>query len=301
MTTEQQQQEQPGADVALPSERPAPPTLTEQVRRMEQQFALAAPRGVEAKQIVRDVLTALSKNPDLHKCTHASVLGGAMTMAQLGLRIGVLGHGWLVPFWNRKAIWIETLDDGSTRERRGAWEAQLIIGYQGLVELAHRSGQIQSISARTVHEKDYFAREYGVDEKLVHRPAAGPRGEPVAYYAVVRFANGGTSFYDMTRAEMEVYRDRYAMAKTKEGKVVGPWATEFDGMAKKTCVRQLSKFMPKGTDLAVALAVDDTVRVDLTPTSQPELVSSHPERDVHDDSAAVAEGEIVDDQAGAES
>lgn len=251
-----------GTELALPSDN-RPPTLQMQVRQMEHQFALAAPRGVEARQIVRDVLTAISQNPDLMKCDPQSVLGGAMTMAQLGLRVGVLGHGWLLPF-----------RDWKTKQHK----AQLVIGYQGLVALAHRSGQIRSISARKVHENDHFHVEYGVNENLIHRPAQGDRGEVIGYYAVVRFLPDGHSFHYLTKAEAEVYRDRYAMAKKSDGTVVGPWKTEFDAMALKTCVRQLSKFMPKGTDLAVALAVDDSVRLDITPDARPELVSQHIEQ-----------------------
>ena len=255
-------------------------TLRQQVQAMEHQFALAAPKGVEARQIVRDVLTAISQNPDLLKCDPQSVLGGAMTMAQLGLRVGVLGHGWLLPF-----------RDWKTKQ----YKAQLVIGYQGLVALAHRSGQIKSISAREVRENDHFHVEYGVNEDLVHRPATGDRGKVIGYYAVVRFLPDGHSFYYMTRAEAEVYRDRYAMAKKRDGSVVGPWASEFDAMAKKTCVRQLAKFMPKGTDLATALAADDTVRVDLSPTASPEHVSVHPERQESPETVHV--GDVLDAEA----
>ena len=264
--------------VATTGENAGAVTLRQQVQQMEHQFALAAPKGVEARQIVRDVLTAISQNPDLLKCDPQSVLGGAMTMAQLGLRVGVLGHGWLLPFhdWKSKT-----------------YKAQLVIGYQGLVALAHRSGQIKSLSARKVHANDHFHVEYGVEENLVHRPAAGDRGEVIGYYAVVRFLPQGHSFYYLTKAEAEVYRDRYAMAKKRDGSVVGPWKSEFDAMAMKTCVRQLAKFMPKGTDLATALAVDDSVRVDITPTTSPEYVSSHPERQESPETVHV--GEVVED------
>lgn len=258
-------------------------TLRDQVQKMEHQFALAAPKGVEARQIVRDVLTAISQNPDLLKCDPQSVLGGAMTMAQLGLRVGVLGHGWLLPFWDRQSH---------------GFKAQLVIGYQGLIALAHRSGQIKSLSARTVHENDHFYIEYGVNENLVHRPAAGDRGEVIGYYAVVKFLPDGHSFYYLTKPEAEVYRDRYAMAKKRDGSVVGPWKTEFDAMAKKTCIRQLSKMMPKGTDLAVALATDDTVRVDVNPKALPEHVSEHPERSEAEQTVHV--GDIVDEEPPAD-
>lgn len=276
-----QQQNAPGADLALPSDRPQPPTLAQQVQKMEQQFALAAPRGIEASQIVRDALTAIRNTPKLLECEQTSVLGGLMTMAQLGLRVGVLGHGWLIPFWNR---------------RNRQHEAQLVIGYQGMIALAYRSQLVDKITARVVHERDLFELEYGLNERLVHRPATGDRGPAVGYYATVKIRGAGEPmFYHMTHEEMCAYRDRYAMAKTREGKVFGPWADNFPDMALKTCIRQLSKFMPKGTDLAVAMAVDDTVRVDLSPTADITHVSHHLERDSAPETARLDEGDLVDD------
>lgn len=265
-------------DVALPSET-QPPTLAQRITGMEEQFALAAPRGIEAKQLVRDALTALAQNPDLAECDPRSVLGGLMTMAQLGLRVGVLGHGWLIPFRNRR--------------NGGQKEAQLIIGYQGMVALAYRSTDVAKITARTVHKNDHFDLEYGLNERLVHRPAAGERGEPIGYYATVKLkGSDDVMFYFMTHDEMCVYRDRYAMAKTRDGKVVGPWVSEFEGMAKKTCVRQLAKYMPKGTDLAAAMAVDDTVRLDITPDADPVHVSHHIEPSDAPTTVRVADDDI---------
>lgn len=255
---------QTSTDLALPSES-GTPTLRGQIAQMEHQFEMAAPRGMEARQIVRDAMTALSTTPKLAECDPRSVLGALMTMAQLGLRVGVLGHGWVLPFW-----------DARTRSQK----AQLIIGYKGYVALAHRSGLISSMTARNVHEHDHFVVEYGIDEKLIHRPAKGERGDVVGYYAVVKFVNGGHSFWHMTRAEAEHHRDRYAMAKKKDGTIVGPWRDNFDEMAQKTCVRKLARFMPQNTDLATAFAVDDSVRLDYSPTADPAHVSEHIEATV---------------------
>jgi recombination protein RecT len=280
MTTQQQ----PGADLALPSEQPQPPTLAQRITGLQGQIALAAPRGVEAQQIVRDALTLLAKTPKLAECEPSSVLGGLMTMAQLGLRPGVLGHGWILPFWNR---------------RKGCNEATLVIGYQGLVELAYRSQQVEKITARTVYANDVFDVEYGLDERLVHKPAPGDRGEPVGYYATVRLrGSGGAMFYHMTHEQMCVYRDRFAMARDRTGKIVGPWRDHFEAMAHKTCLRQLAKFMPKGTDLATAFAVDDTIRVDLTPTADPAHVSRHLEIEGGEETERVGDDLPVEDPSG---
>lgn len=251
-----------------------PTTLGQQIQQMESSFQMAMPRGAEAAQLIRDAMTCLRMTPKLANCDPQSVLGALMTCAQLGLRPGVLGHAWLLPFWDSRMTRID--DKGRTIS--GGHRAQLVIGYQGLVELAHRSGQIKSLIARTVYQNDTFEIEYGLDEKLVHRPAMnGTRGEPIAYYAVVKFVTGGHAFLVMSQQEMEEHRDRYAMAKTKEGKIVGPWVDNFEGMALKTCVRQLSKWMPKSTDYASAIEADGTVRVDVTPNKDAMLHGERPD------------------------
>ena len=249
-----------------------PTTLADQIRSMESQFALAAPKGAEASQLVRDALTCLRQTPKLAQCTPQSVLGSLMTCAQLGLRPGVLGHAYLLPFYDN---------------RQGGQVAQLVVGYQGLVELAHRSGKIQSLIARTVYENDFFEVDYGLEDKLVHKPyMGGDKGQPVAYYAVAKFTTGGHAFYVMSHPEMLVYRDRFAKSKKS-----GPWVDNFEAMAHKTCVRQLSKWMPKSTELATAIAADETVRVDLTPDAI--NYGEHPEGD--GEAPEHIDGEVIDE------
>jgi recombination protein RecT len=172
---------------------------------------------------------------------------------------------------------------------KGAEAAQLVIGYQGYIELAMRSPNVAGIVARTAHENDLFEVHLGTDDRIIHRPVMdGPRGAPTAYYAVVKYANGGYTFVWMTRAEMERHRDQFALAK-RDGKVVGPWRDNFDAMSQKTVVRQLSKFMPKSADLAHAIAADGSVRLDLDPETSPA------------EAAQFIDGEVVDDEPRQES
>lgn len=236
-------------------------SLADQIRAMEGQYQLAMPRGAEATQLVRDALTALRMTKNLAKCEATSVMGGLMTCAQLGLRPGVLGHAWLLPFWSSK-------DRGH--------KAQLVIGYQGLIELAHRSGAVSSLIARTVYENDEFDVDYGIADNLVHKPyRGGDRGRPTDYYAIVKYTAGGYAFWTMSHQEMERHRDAHATAKTREGKVFGPWVDHFEAMAHKTVIRMLAKYMPKSTELANALAADESVRVDLSPDVEPAEASEH--------------------------
>lgn len=238
---------------AEPAQRP---DLARQIQQMEQQFGLALPKGsAEAGQLVRDALTCLRTTPSLARCEPTTVLGALMTCAQLGLRPGVLGHAWLLPFRDR---------------RDGVHKAELVIGYQGLVDLAHRSGRVASLVARTVYEGDTFDVEYGLSDNLIHKPKLfGERGEPIAYYAVVHYTSGGHGFVVMSHAEMCDYRDKHAKSTR------GPWRDHFEPMSWKTCVRQLSRWMPRSTELATALAADNTVRADVTPDADAPLHAQH--------------------------
>lgn len=245
-------------------------TLADRIPLLEQEFARALPAG-EARQIVQDALTCLRTIQKLDQCEPRSVLGALMTCAQLGLRPGVLGHAWPLPFW-----------DGKTR----GMKAQLIIGYQGYIHLGYESGKVADFSGRAVRENDIYEVDYGTNPNLIHRPARGDRGKIVAYYATFRTTTGGSGFHDMTHEEVCDWRDRYAPrgkpSKSGElGPFVGPWrsapdSADFVGMAIKTQLRQLAKWMPKSPQLATAAQVDGTVRVNVDALTEPNSVSEQP-------------------------
>lgn len=248
-------------------------TLAKQIQQMQVHFEKAMPRGMEAQQLVRDALTALRTTKNLSVAEPKSVLGALMTCAQLGLRVGVLGQAWVLPFYDKNLETIRTdangvmlyKPNGDPQTKFGGFKAQLIVGYQGLIELAHRSGRVQSLIARTVYEADTFDVDYGTEDNLIHKPELfGDRGKAIAYYSVVKTVTGGTAFWVMSQTDVERHRDLYA-PRNKENRIVGPWVDNFEAMALKTTLKQLAKWMPKSTELATAIAVDETVRVDVTP------------------------------------
>lgn len=246
-------------------EEARPVTLDEQIRAMRDAFQAAMPRGGQAHRLVRDALTCLRVTPRLGLCEPGSVLGALMTCAQLGLRPAVLGHAWPLPFWDRDA------GDGE-----GGYRARLVIGYQGYIELAYRSGRISSICARTRFSGDGWLLEYREDgDRLRHVPHdGGARGEPVSYYARALFRGGGYALTDpVSHADMEFHRDRYGAAGTREPAFTDPWEDCFEAMAHKTMIRRLAKVLPKSAELATALAADDGVRLDLDPGSDPAAVT----------------------------
>jgi recombination protein RecT len=214
-------------------------------------FAAAMPTGRDPYLLVHDVTVALRRDPALLVCSVDTILGAAMTCAQLGLRVGVLGHAWIT------AVPIEDT-------------AQLIIGYQGYRELAFRSGLVADVYARPVHQGDYYDVDMGTRNELVHKPPrSGERGQVTDFYAIAHYTRGGHAFHTMTLAEVEAWRDRWAPRAVNEdgtpGPVIGPWVEHFEAMAAKTAFRALAKWMPKSAELDAALAADTMVRVDRDP------------------------------------
>lgn len=193
-----------------------------------------------AERLTRIVMTECRKTPELLKCNQESFFGAVLQCAQLGLEPGsALGHCYLLPFGNGKS------NDGRPN-------CQLIIGYRGMIDLARRSGQIVSINAYLVHEKDEFDYTLGLHPDIKHRPS--PLADPGAItyaYAVAVLKDGGVQFEVMSRAEIETVR-RQSKASTS-----GPWSKHFGEMARKTVVRKLFKYLPVSIEAVRAVEIDE--------------------------------------------
>lgn len=210
------------------------------LEKMIPQIKLALPRHVSPDRLVRIVLTTVQRTPKLLECTRESLLGCIVQCAQLGLEPdGMLGHAYLVPFWN---------------SRQNRLECQFIAGYKGLLKLARQSGEIASVASRVVHAKDEFEYEYGLNEKLRHIPCDDEDpGSLTHAYTIFRFKDGSHHFDVMTKREIDRIKAR---SKAPKG---GPWDTDYEEMAKKTVFRRTSKMAPASVEdkMSRALQLDD--------------------------------------------
>lgn len=217
-------------------------TLLSMVRSpgFQASMAMALPKSLTAERLTRIVMTECRKTPDLLRCNEASFLGAVLQCAQLGLEPGsALGHCYLLPF-------------GNGRAKDGKPNCQLIIGYRGMIDLARRSGQIVSLNAYCVREKDDFNYELGLHPDIKHRPTSAADPGPVTYvYAVAVLKGGGVQFEVMSRAEIEAIR-----SKSQAGDK-GPWVTHWDEMARKTVVRRLFKYLPVSIEAVRAVEIDE--------------------------------------------
>jgi recombination protein RecT len=205
------------------------------LEKMAPSLARALPKHVSAERMGRIALTALRANPKLANCTPGSFLGAVLSAAQLGLEVNTpLGHAYLIPYKD---------------------ECTLQIGYQGMMDLARRSGSITAIYAYAVYEGDTFSYSLGLNPTLNHVPSEAPDREakPLTHvYAVAKLRDGEPVFTVLPKSKVELYRNRSKAAND------GPWVTDYAAMAMKTAIRRLFTWLPKSAEMSFAQVIDET-------------------------------------------
>jgi len=256
-----------------------------------EQVATALPAHIGVDSMMRIALTEVRKQPELEKCTVPSFMGALLTAAQLGLRPGYNGEGWLIPRWNKNL---------------GSLEAQFQPGYRGLAQLAYRSGEVVDITAEPVYEADRFRYTLGSSPHIEHVPdmEAEHRDADIrAFYAVIRLKSGGHIMKVLRRADADEVRDRFG-PHNRQGQTVGPWATDYAAMGCKTAVLRALKFAPLESERlnAAIKAEEDALFGDRVASAAVEQRPSVAERVAERIGAALptqpdeeCEGEVVED------
>ncbi|MBR4929722.1 MAG: recombinase RecT [Bacteroidaceae bacterium] len=225
----------------LAQKKPEQKSMQQYIKSMEGEIKKALPSVLTPERFTRIVLSAISVNPKLGSCTPASFLGAMMTSAQLGLEVNTpLGQAYVLPYSNK-----------------GTLEAQFQLGYKGLIDLAYRSGEVESIQAHVVYENDEFSCEYGLEPKLVHKPADSDRGEAIKVYAVFKTKSGGFGFEVMSMEDVRKHAAKYSKAY---GSSFSPWKTNFEEMAKKTVLKRVLKYAPLKTEFVRAATQDEVIK-----------------------------------------
>ncbi|MBQ8836432.1 MAG: recombinase RecT [Clostridia bacterium] len=220
-------------------------TMQMYIKAMEGEIKKALPSVITPERFTRMVLSAISTNPKLASCTPASFLGAMMSAAQLGLEPNTpLGQAYLIPYKNK-----------------GRDEVQFQLGYKGLIDLAYRSGEVELVQAHIVYENDTFECEYGLEPRLVHKPADSDRGEPMRVYAMFKTKSGGYGFEVMSMDDVRRHAEKYSQAY-KSG--FSPWKTNFEEMAKKTVLKRVLKYAPLKSDFVRAVVQDESIKNEIS-------------------------------------
>lgn len=236
----------------------------------KKQIDNALPEFFNTDRFVRSAISDFRLNPALQECSVPSVLGFYMQAAMCGLEpSSVLGQCYPVPFNNKKT---------------GGREAQFILGYRGMASIARRSGEVLSIDAKIVHEKDTFELVYGLESNVTHIPyLTGDPGAMIGAYCVVRFKDGSHQFEYMPKYKIDEHRKR------SKGGNYGPWVTDYEEMAKKTVFRSIFKWLPISIEAVSAKSADQNV-VNYNP---PVAATGSPEDFIEIDFVAAAQEEGV--------
>jgi recombination protein RecT len=120
-----------------------------------------------------------------------------------------------------------------------------------------RSGLVANLHADVVRDGDLF--DYSAGKITRHVPHFIRRdatkhaeaGEIFAVYAIAEFRDGSTKADVMSIDEVNAIR-----ARSRSGGS-GPWATDYNEMAKKTVFRRLSKWLPLSPEFRDAVTADD--------------------------------------------
>lgn len=219
-------------------------SIADLIKAMESEIKRALPSVITPERFTRMALSALNTTPQLCECTQMSFLAALMNAAQLGLEPNTpLGQAYLIPYKNK-----------------GVLECQFQLGYRGMIDLAYRNGHMQSIEAHAVYENDVFSYELGLNPQLIHKPSLEERGELKAFYAIFRLDNGGFRFEVMGKSYIDWYAGRYSKAFTSD---FSPWKSNYEGMAKKTVIKQLLKYAPLKAEFQRALSTDETIKTEI--------------------------------------
>ena len=258
-----------------------------------------------AKRFVAAITSAVAVNPALQECEAGSILAGALLGESLNLSPSPqLGQYYLVPFKNKvkgpdgKIVYKTDEQGNKLKDEKGRWIAEteskavFVIGVKGLLTLAIRSGQYADIDVMEVRQGEYLGRDSSTgkpkfsfiedDDKREELPIIG-------YMAYFEYLNGFKKTLYWSVEKVMKHANKYSAAfnsedyaKYKAGdydekdawKFSSYWYQDFDGMAKKTMLRQLiSKYGLLSIEMQTAISKDDSV----TAIEGTEIVKSMPE------------------------
>ena len=227
-----------------------------------------------AKRFVASITSAVAVNPALQECEAGSILAGALLGESLNLSPSPqLGQYYLVPFKtkakynrNNELIQPETV------------KAQFVLGYKGYIQLALRSGAYADLDVMEIREGEYKGKNQFTGKpqfSFVEDDDERDKLPVIGYMAYFEYLNGFRKVIYWTKAKMMNHADTYSPAysaaahqKIMAGEIADKdmwkfssfWYKDFDGMAKKTLLRQLiSKWGIMSTEMQNAYTNDGSM------------------------------------------
>ena len=197
-----------------------------------------------AGAFVASIIDLYNTDRTLQMCDPKNVVMEALKAASLKLPINKqLGFAWIVPY-----------RDGRT----GQYIPTFQLGYKGYIQLCMRTGAYRYINADVVYEGELVKHDKLTGEIEID-PEQRKSDKKIGYFAFIETLNGFRKTLYMTVEEVTKHAQQYSKSYGSKNSV---WATDFDAMALKTCLRLLlSKYGIMSVEMQRAYIEDsaDTV------------------------------------------
>lgn len=195
-------------------------------------IANALPAHLSADRMIRLALTQFSQNAELAKCDALSIFASVIVGSQLGLEIGIMGQGYLVPYKGR---------------------CTFVPGWQGLVDLVTRSGRASVYTGVIYKDQKYTFTDGARRDLVIHNESELDDELDITHVYAIGWVSGAqmpvVELWPISKVKR--HRDRFNKVGDKHYSF-----RNFEMYARKVPLLQVIKYLPKSVELSNALALD---------------------------------------------
>ena len=237
---------------------------------VQQQFKAVLAENAGA--FVASIIDLYNTDRTLQMCDPKNVVMEALKAASLKLPINKqLGFAWIVPY-----------RDGKT----GQYIPTFQLGYKGYIQLCMRTGAYRYINADVVYEGELVKCDKLTGEIEID-PEKRISDKKIGYFAFIETLNGFRKTLFMPAEEVIKHAQQYSKSYGIKNSV---WATDFDAMALKTCLRLLlSKYGIMSVEMQKAYIEDNADTVNLADEAIEGTEEFHDE-DIIEGTSEIVEG-----------
>ncbi len=225
-----------------------------------------------AGAFVASIIDLYNTDRTLQMCEPKNVVMEALKAASLKLPINKqLGFAWIVPYRDRKT---------------GQYIPTFQLGYKGYIQLCMRTGAYKYINADVVYEGELVKQDKLTGEIEID-PTQRKSDKKIGYFAFIETLNGFRKTLYMSMDEITKHAKQFSKSYGNENSV---WATDFDSMALKTCLRLLlSKYGIMSVEMQKAYIEDNADTVNLADEAIEGTEEFHDE-DIIEGTSEIVEG-----------
>lgn len=209
--------------------------------------------GSRKGTFIATLTSLVNGNEKLKDCDKSTVLMAAIKSVGMNLPIDPsLGQAYVIPY---------------------GVQAQFQLGYRGLIQLALRTGQYETINAKEVKDGEFKGYDDMGDPVIQWlSPVERFDKKTIGFMAGFKLTTGFRKVEFWTTEEVDRHANTYSQSykafkkygvsqsTAKSGNMSNPWASDSDGMSKKTVLKSvLGKYGVLSIELQEALKIDQSV------------------------------------------